>query len=453
MFIRVLEDEQIMSNVKAQMSASLIRKIKNKKAQIAVIGLGYVGLPLCMEFAKKGFCVTGIDVDKKRVGSVNKGVSYIGDVKSSEIKLYVKKKKFQATTDYRVLGKQDAIIMCVPTPLRKTKEPDISYIINASKKIAKTLKVEQLIVLESTTYPGTTDEVIQPILEKSGLKAGEDFYLAFSPERVDPGNKKYNTANIPKVIGGINSQSTLIAKTLYSQINGNVIAVSSSRVAEMVKLLENTFRSVNIALANEMAIMCGYLDIDVWEVIKAAATKPFGFMPFYPGPGIGGHCIPLDPFYLTWKSRLHGYEAKFIELAGEINRAMPEYVIGKIRDILNNHKKSINGSNVFVLGVAYKKDVRDWRESPAIEIISMLLKKGAHVWFNDPCVSKINVDNTLMRSKELNKSLLEKSDCTVIITDHSVYDYKFIVENSSAVLDTRNATGDLKGNFENVFKI
>ncbi len=442
-----------MSNVKAQMSNQLINKIKNKEARIAVIGLGYVGLPLCMEFAKKGFCVTGIDVDRKRVESVNKGVSYIGDVKSSEIKSYVKEKSFQATTDYRILGKHDAIIMCVPTPLRKTKEPDISYIIDASKKIAKTLKAERLVVLESTTYPGTTDEVIQPILEKSGLKAGEDFYLAFSPERVDPGNEKYNTANIPKVIGGINSQSTFMAKTLYNQVNDHVIAVSSSRVAEMVKLLENTFRSVNIALVNELAIMCGYLDIDVWEVIEAAATKPFGFMPFYPGPGIGGHCIPLDPFYLTWKSRLHGYEAKFIELAGEINRAMPEYVIRKIRDILNNRKKSINGSTVFILGVAYKKDVGDWRESPAIEIISMLLKKGANVSFNDPYVSEINIGNTLMRSKDLNKSLLGKSSCTVIITNHSVYDYKFIVENSSAVLDTRNATGRLKRIFENVFKL
>ncbi|MCK5594779.1 nucleotide sugar dehydrogenase [bacterium] len=433
--------------------SSLIHKIKNKKAQIAVIGLGYVGLPLCMEFAKKGFCVTGIDVDKKRVKSVSKGVSYIGDVKSSEIKLYVKEKSFQATTDYGVLSRQDAIIMCVPTPLRKTKEPDISYIIDASKKIAKTLKEEQLIVLESTTYPGTTDEVIQPILEKSELKAGKDFYLAFSPERVDPGNKKYNTANIPKVIGGINSQSTLAAKTLYGQINSNIIPVSSSRVAEMVKLLENTFRSVNIALVNEMAIMCDCLDIDVWEVIGAAATKPFGFMPFYPGPGIGGHCIPLDPFYLTWKSRLHGYEAKFIELAGEINKAMPKYVIGKIRDILNSFKKSINGSTVLILGVAYKKDVGDWRESPAIEIINMLLKKGANVCFNDPHVSEINTDSTSMRSKELDKSSLKESDCTIIVTNHSVYDYKFIVENSSAVLDTRNAISGLKGNFENVFRL
>ena len=446
LFIRVLEDEGIMPN-------SLIHKIKNKKAKIAVIGLGYVGLPLCMEFAKKGFCVTGIDVDKKRVESANKGVSYIGDVKSSEIKLYVKEKKFQATTNYRVLGRQDAIIMCVPTPLRKTKEPDISYIIDASKKIAKNLKAEQLIVLESTTYPGTTDEVIQPILEKRGLKAGKDFYLAFSPERVDPGNKKYNTANIPKVIGGINNQSTLVAKALYSQINSNIIPVSSSRVAEMVKLLENTFRSVNIALVNEMAIMCDCLNIDVWEVIEAAATKPFGFMPFYPGPGIGGHCIPLDPFYLTWKSRLQGYEAKFIELAGEINKAMPKYVIGKIRDILNSFKKSINGSTVSILGVAYKKDVGDWRESPAIEIIDMLLKKGANVCFNDPYVPEIKTANALIHSKELNKSFLEESDCTVIITGHSVYDYKFIIKNSIAVLDTRNATSDLKETFENVFRL
>ena len=435
------------------MSNALIQKIENKKAKISVIGLGYVGLPLCMEFAKNGFCVTGIDVEKKRVESANKGDSYIGDVQSSEIKLYVKEKKFQATTDYGVLGMQDAIIMCVPTPLRKTKEPDISYIIDASKKIAKTLKAEQLIVLESTTYPGTTDEVIQPILEKRGLKAGKDFYLAFSPERVDPGNKKYNTANIPKVIGGINNQSTLVAKALYSQINSNIIPVSSSRVAEMVKLLENTFRSVNIALVNEMAIMCDCLDIDVWEVIDAAATKPFGFMPFYPGPGIGGHCIPLDPFYLTWKSRLQGYEAKFIELAGEINKAMPKYVIGKIRDILNSFKKSINGSTVSILGVAYKKDVGDWRESPAIEIIDMLLKKGANVCFNDPYVPEIKTANALIRSKELNKSFLRESDCTVIITGHSVYDYKFIIKNSIAVLDTRNATSDLKETFENVFRL
>ena len=435
------------------MSNALIRKIENKKAKISVIGLGYVGLPLCMEFAKNGFCVTGIDVEKKRVESANKGDSYIGDVQSSEIKLYVREKKFQATMDYGVLGKQDAVIMCVPTPLRKTKEPDISYIIDASKKIAKNLKTEQLIVLESTTYPGTTDEVIQPILEKSGLKAGKDFYLAFSPERVDPGNKKYNTANIPKVIGGINNQSTLVAKALYSQINSNIIPVSSSRVAEMVKLLENTFRSVNIALVNEMAIMCDCLDIDVWEVIEAAATKPFGFMPFYPGPGIGGHCIPLDPFYLTWKSRLQGYEAKFIELAGEINKAMPKYVIGKIRDILNSFKKSINGSTVFILGVAYKKDVGDWRESPAIEIINMLLKKGANVCFNDPYISEINIDNASMRSKELSKSFLKKADCTVIVTNHSAYDYKFIINNSLAVLDTRNATSDLKETFENVFRL
>lgn len=432
---------------------SLEEKIKQRKAKVGVIGLGYVGLPLAVEFAKAGFQVLGIDIDSEKVKNINEGHSNIPDVSNIEIKALVKRRKLRATSTYKMLGGLDTISICVPTPLRKTKEPDISFVVGATREVANSLRKGQLIILESTTYPGTTDELILPILSEKGLKVGKDFYLAFSPERVDPGNKVFHTRNIPKVVGGITMKCTHMAKLLYEQVCEKVIPVSSTRVAEMVKLLENTFRSTNIALVNEMAVISNRLGIDVWEVVDAAATKPFGFMPFYPGPGLGGACIPVDPYYLTWKSRLMGYEAKFIELAAEINRSMSEYVVSKISDSLNEQEKSVKGSLILILGVAYKKDVCDIRESPAIEIMNILKRKGAKLVYNDPLIPEIEFNGETMKSVSLTGKTLVKADCAVIVTDHSKYDFAKIVQESKLIVDTRNATRFLKKHRKKIVKL
>jgi len=424
--------------------ADLLTKIENKTAKVAILGMGYVGLPLAMEFNNKGYDVIGIDVDKNRVDLINKGVSFITDVPSDMMKGFVAEGKLKATDDFKELSHADALCICVPTPLRKTKDPDISYIMMVLGKIKKTLRRGQLIVLESTTYPGTTDEILLPELESTGLKAGKDFYLAFSPERVDPGNKDFTTGNTPKVIAGITPKCSEAARSLYEKIIEKVIVVSSTKSAEMVKLLENTFRAVNIGLVNEIAIMCDRLGVDTWEVINAAATKPYGFMPFYPGPGLGGHCIPIDPLYLSWKLKTLNYNARFIELASEINSNMPLYVVRKVMSALNDEQKSVKGSKVLILGVSYKKDISDVRESPALDIINMLKEMGADVIYNDPYVDRIEVPGGTMRSTELNEALLSGSDCTVIVADHGVYDWPFVVDHSKVVVDTRNATVSIK---------
>ncbi len=428
-------------------------KIENKKANIGIIGQGYVGLPLAVEFAKAGFKVTGFDTDDKKVSSINKGVSYILDVPAKDVKDLVNSGKLKATTDTKLLNKMDAIIICVPTPLRKTKEPDISYILSASEAIANNIRKGQLIILESTTYPGTTEEIILPKLESSSFKVGKDFFLAFSPERVDPGNLKYKTKDITKIVGGVTPECTELARLLYFQAIKEVVSVSSTRSAEMVKLLENTFRSVNIAMVNELALMCHKMNLDVWEIINAAKTKPFGFMPFYPGPGIGGHCIPLDPLYLSWKARQHGFEARFIELAAEINAYMPHYVVDKITSILNEKKKPLKGSNILVIGITYKKDINDVRESPGLEIVDSLIKKDAHVHCHDPLVSGFELDGgKKITTVKLTKESISSSDLVVIITDHSDIDYKFIVDNAKLIFDTRNALKDFK-NSKNIVKL
>lgn len=420
------------------MEKTLKNKILEKKAKVGIIGLGYVGLPLAVEFAKKGFEVFGIDIDNLRVNSINRKQSYILDVTSEDIKAIIDAGLFTATSDYRVINKLDVIVICVPTPLRKTKEPDISYIVNATEEIAKHKKRGQLIILESTTYPGTTDEAVLPILERNALRLDKDFFLAFSPERVDPGNIKFKTRDIPKVVGGVTRKSTELAKLFYSQIIKNVMIVSSSKAAEMVKLLENTFRSVNIGLVNETALMCNKLGINVWEVIEAAKTKPFGFMPFYPGPGLGGHCIPIDPLYLSWKARVHGFEARFIELADMVNSYMPEYVIKRIAEILNKFRKPLSGSKVLIIGVSYKRDVNDTRESPAIEIIRLLKREGVDVSYFDPYVPEIKIDGKALKSVAWNARVFNQKDCAAIITDHSSIDYEEVLRNSKVVFDTRN---------------
>ena len=426
---------------------SLIKKLEQKSAKIGIIGMGYVGLPLALEFCKVGFDVTGIDLDKKKIDSINNGKSYIEDATNADIESAVRQGRLHATTDFSVLQQIDTVSICVPTPLRKTKDPDISYIISATKEIKKYLHPGQLIVLESTTYPGTTDEIILPELESSGLKVGVDFFLAFSPERIDPVNKLFNTKNTPKIIGGVTLKCTESARALYSQAVDKIITVGSTRAAEMVKLLENTFRAVNIGLVNEIAIICNKLGMDVWEIIDAAATKPFGFMPFYPGPGLGGHCIPVDPLYLSWKLKMFNYNARFIELASEVNTNMPYFVVTKVFDALNAHRKSINGSNILVLGAAYKKDVGDVRESPALDVIRLLKDKGGVISYNDPHVPLLHEDNMDLRSIDLSDySALNNYDCTVIVTDHSSYDYKKVVECSNIVVDTRNATKGIVSN-------
>lgn len=414
-------------------------KIKRKKAKIAVIGLGYVGLPLVVEFAKKGFPALGVDVDVNKVKAINSGRSYILDIKEKEVRPLVKKGLLKATDDYAKLKDADAIIICVPTPLRKTKDPDMSFIVSASEAIAKNLRRGQVIVLESTTYPGTTEEVILPMLEATGLKVGKDFNLGFSPERIDPGNPTYMTNNIPKVVSGQTKACVDNIKLLYSQIVGKIMPVSSVKVAEMVKLLENTFRAVNIGLVNEIALMCDDLKIDVWEVIEAAKSKPFGFMPFYPGPGLGGHCIPIDPIYLSWKARVHGFEARFIDLASQINSDMPDYVADRVARALNRAGKAVKGSKILIIGISYKKDVTDTRESPAFEVFHKLKERGAIISYYDPFVPTVKLDGQSLRSVKLTAPAIKDKDCILILTDHSNIDYQFIVENAKFIFDTRNA--------------
>ncbi len=411
-------------------------KIKSNALKVGVIGLGYVGLPLGVSFAEKGLCVTGIDIDPEKLRALHAGRSYVLDVVSSKVRQLVRAKRLRFSSDYREVRALDAVIICVPTPLSKTKEPDISHIVDAARGIKPYLKKGQLVVLESTTYPGTTEEVIQPILEQSGLRAERDFFLAFSPERVDPGNKDFDTTSIPKIVGGVGPKSQEAVRALYATIIREVVVVSSPRAAEMVKLLENTFRSVNIGLINEIAIVSHRLGIDVWEVIEAAKTKPFGFMPFYPGPGLGGHCLPIDPLYLSWKSRKdHGFEARMIELASEINAEMPAYVVERVGHLLNEKGKPLKGSSILTLGVAYKKDVNDIRESPALEVMDELKKEGAKVTYSDPFVPVLG----RVKSKKLTPVFLKKQDCVVILTNHSSFPYAMVAQYAPLVFDARHA--------------
>jgi len=419
---------------------NLIKKIKDRKAKIGIIGLGYVGLPLAVEFGEIGFSVVGFDISKQKVNLINSGKSDIDDIPDLRVEKLIKAGKLLATTDSKLLKKMDTVSICVPTPLSKTKDPDVSYILAAVEWVRENLHKEMLIILESTTYPGTTEDMILPMLEESGLKVGRDFYLAFSPERVDPGNTRFTTKNTPRVVGGITEKCTKAAKLFYEQIIAMVVPMSSTKAAETVKLLENTFRSVNIGLVNEVALMCDRLDLNVWEIIDAAASKPFGFMPFYPGPGLGGHCIPIDPHYLSWKLKSLNYYARFIELAGDVNSHMPEYVVDRIRKLLNDHSRSVKNSNILVLGVSYKRDIKDTRESPALDVIKLLEQDGAKLFFNDPYVSEIKWNNSTHRSSKLTPALLKRADLTVILTDHTMYNYESIVGNSKIVFDTRNAT-------------
>ncbi|OGD22807.1 MAG: UDP-N-acetyl-D-glucosamine dehydrogenase [Candidatus Aminicenantes bacterium RBG_16_63_16] len=420
-------------------------RIEDKTARVGVVGLGYVGLPLVKLFLNKGFSVTGFDIDPRKVAFLNRGKSYIRHISAKELRLFLKQKKFRATADFSKLGHVDAIIICVPTPLDAHKNPDLSYVLGTAEVIGKYLRPGQLVSLESTTYPGTTEEEVLPILERRGLKAGRDFFLAFSPEREDPGNRQFTTETIPKVVGGLTADCRRLAGLLYRQVVVKTIIVSSPRVAEAVKLLENIFRSVNIALVNEMKIILELLGIDVWEVIRAASSKPFGYMPFYPGPGYGGHCIPVDPFYLTWKAKEVDYQTKFIELAGEINTRMPYYVVGKTVDALNARGKSIRGARVLVLGIAYKRDIDDQRESPTLKIITILKGKGAKVDYNDPYVPRSvghrEYPGLDLRSVALTARRLRSSDAVIIATDHSCYDYDWIIRLAPLVIDTRNAVG------------
>jgi UDP-N-acetyl-D-glucosamine dehydrogenase len=409
---------------------------------IGVIGLGYVGLPLAVELARNRVRTIGFDVDTRKVSDLAAGRSYIPDVPSEQVAQAVNSGLLAPTTDPASLAEADVIDICVPTPLRKTKDPDLSYVVKAVETTAAVLRKGQLVILESTTYPGTTDEVVKPALEAKGLKAGVDFYLAFSPERVDPGNPTYQTKNIPKVVGGYDEASTDVAQTFYQQVVDTVVPVSSTRAAEMVKLLENTFRAVNIGMVNELALMCHRMGIDVWEVIDAAKTKPFGFMPFYPGPGLGGHCIPIDPFYLSWKAKQFNFEARFIELAGQVNGSMPEYVVNRVAEALNEHRKPLNGSRVHLLGVAYKRDIDDVRESPALDVIELLKRRGASVSYSDPYVAAVEHGSHELTGISIAEAVAAGTDCAVIVTDHKAFDYPGIVASFPLVVDTRNA---LKG--------
>ncbi len=424
----------------------LKRQIEGREAVIGVIGLGYVGLPLIVEFCLKGFRGVGFEVDKKKADQINAGESYIVDVSNENVKKCIDDGKLNATTDFSILSECDVIIICVPTPLRKTKDPDMSYIIAAGEEIQRYMRTGQLIILESTTYPGTTDEVLQPMFEEKGFALDKDFLLAFSPERVDPGNPQFQTHNIPKVVGGVSDDSTETAALLYRQIVNDVHPVSSARVAEACKLWENTFRAINIGMANEMARLCNTLGIDTWEVVRAAATKPFGFMPFYPGPGIGGHCIPLDPHYLSWKARQHGFDSQFISLAEQVNSGMPAYVVKLVSTALNDAKKAVNGSKVLILGVAYKKDIDDMRESPALSIIDLLRAQGADLYYHDPFVPEVTFDHAYtigeaepLYNRELTDELVRGSDCVIICTEHSAIDYHRVCELAPLIIDTRNA--------------
>ncbi len=422
-----------------------LQRLTSRKARIAVVGLGYVGLPLALLFARKGFHVSGIDSDLKKIAALRKGTSYILDVPSRLLKEARIKKNFHATSDYRALSNVNAVIVCVPTPLNKIKEPDISYVVRAVQGIASHLKKGQLIVLESTTYPGTTDEVVVPILEKSSMKADKDFFVAFSPERVDPGNQDYSPERIPKVVGGVGPASTKAAFALYQTIIDRIVPVSTARTAEMTKLLENTYRSVNIALVNEMAVLCRRFKIDIWEVIQAAKTKPFGFMPFYPGPGIGGHCLPIDPLYLSWKSRKHGFEARVIELAAQVNQMMPDYVVERVNELLSERSIPLSKAKILLLGMAYKKDIDDARESPALEVAEKFIEKGAKVTYADPLIGEVRLLKRSLKASKLTPTLLRSQDCIVVLTDHSAFDYKMILANSKQIFDTRNALRNQAG--------
>jgi len=424
----------------------LLRKINGRSARVGVIGLGYVGLPLIIRFSEEGFRVTGFDIDSRKVDSLNRGRSYIKHISSASISQIREKAGFEASHDMAGLRKMDAVIICVPTPLSANREPDISHVRNTAMEVARRLRSGQLVCLESTTYPGTTDELMKPILEGSGLKAGRDFFLVFSPEREDPGRSDFTTRTIPKVVGGDTARCLALGKALYSSIVDKAVPVSSTRTAEMTKLLENIYRAVNIALVNELKMLCDRMGMDIWEVIKASSTKPFGFQPFYPGPGLGGHCIPIDPFYLTWKAREFGFSTRFIELAGEINSSLPRFVVDKAADALNKRGKALKGSRVLVLGMAYKKDTDDLRESPSIELVRLFEEKGAAVDYNDPFIpiARSGRKGFLKHSIKLTDRSLKAYDCVLIATDHSQYDYRRIVEKSSLVVDTRNATSGIR---------
>jgi UDP-N-acetyl-D-glucosamine dehydrogenase len=420
----------------------LRQKAEGRTAVIGVVGMGYVGLPLAVEMAEAGYSVIGFDVSRRVVDGVNKGSSHVQDVPDARLRKLVKSGKLAATTDLARMKEPDCIAICVPTPLSKTRDPDVSYIMAATNSVAKALRKGQVIVLESTTYPGTTRELMLPALEQGGLKVGKDFFLAFSPERVDPGNARYNTRNTPKIVGGITAACTEAVCRLYAPAIETLVPVASPEAAELVKLLENTFRSVNIGLVNEMAIVCDKLGVDVWEVIDAAATKPFGFMKFTPGPGVGGHCIPLDPHYLAWKMRTLNYRTRFIELAGEINAEMPEYWVSRVQAVLNDAGKAVRGADVLILGVAYKRDIDDVRESPALDIIRLLERMGAKVRYHDPYIAELHEDGVALRSGPLTAESVRKADCTVLVTDHSKLDYAMIAKESRAIVDTRHAIAD-----------
>ena len=425
------------------LAVELLRRIRQSDIRAGVIGLGYVGLPLAVELARAGYSVVGFDIDERKVEAIERGTSYIPDVQDAHLAELVTADRFRATNDFAALERLDTVNICVPTPLRKTKDPDVSYMVAAVEQVARYLHPGMLVILESTTYPGTTEELVRPMLEATGLKAGRDFFLAFSPERVDPGNAQFHTANVPKVVGGTTATCALLASALYQRAIERVVTVGSTQAAEMVKLLENTFRAVNIGLVNEIAMMCDTLGIDVWEVVDAAATKPFGFMPFYPGPGLGGHCIPIDPFYLSWKAKQSGFDARFIELAGEVNGHMPHYVVEKITETLNARRKAVNGARILVLGVAYKRDIDDVRESPALDVMKLLREKGADIVYSDPHVPFLTAElwngPHALESLTLDRELLEGCDCAVIITDHRAFDYEFIAYHCQDVVDTRNA--------------
>ena len=447
----VLSSTQVSPAALPNLARELKRRIRTRTAKTGIIGLGYVGLPLAVEMAKTGFQVTGIDLSQEKVNALNRGVSYIPDVPSQTVESFVAADRLRATQSLAAVGELDTINICVPTPLRKNKDPELSYIIAAVEVIRNHIRAGQLIILESTTYPGTTREVVLPILEESGLKAGSDFFLAYSPERVDPGNSLFHTQNIPKVVGGITPRCAETAVFFYRQYIDNVFSVSSTDCAEMVKLLENTFRSVNIALANEMALTCHSFGINVWEVIEAAKTKPFGFMPFYPGPGIGGHCIQIDPYYLDWFAKSYDFQTKFIEIAAEINEDMPFYVCELVYKVMANSNVNLQDANVLILGVSFKKDVDDVRNSPAMKLLEILTLGGVkNLYYHDPFVKSLKVADKIFRTQELNEKLLKDSDCVVIVTDHSTYDYEWIVTYSKRVVDTRNATKKIKNNREKI---
>ena len=433
--------------------AKIIDDIRKKQTHVGVIGLGYVGLPLAVEFARAGFRVTGFDIQQSKVDAINQGRNYIADVADDVLANLVRQQVLVASSDFSLLSAQDAISICVPTPLSKTGDPDLSYILNAQQEVKKYLRPGQMIVLESTTYPGTTEEVMLPELQEGGLVVGKDFFLAFSPERIDPGNKKFGTGNTPKVIGGVTPACTEVVAALYSGVIEKVVPVSSTRAAEMVKLLENTFRSINIGLVNELAIICNLLKIDIWEVIDAAATKPFGYMPFYPGPGLGGHCIPIDPSYLSWKLRTLNYRTRFIELAVDINMGMPAYVVQKVADALNSFGKCVRDAKILILGISYKRDIDDVRESPAFDIIRHLREKGGHVSYHDPYVPELSFDGITLKSEPLSRELLSRLDCAVIVTDHSNVDYAFVVKHCPLIVDSRNATRHLQPTPKHIVKL